>query len=112
MAEQKDCSLDAVTMLAVLEHLENPATVLKECFRVLKHGGLFLATTPTPLEEPILHALARVRFISQKEIEDHKRHFSKKVLWELFYAAGFHPECISIKTFELGMNQSVFAKRD
>lgn len=39
-------SFDAVVSLWVLEHLENPAKVFDEVFRVLKPGGVFLFATP------------------------------------------------------------------
>ena len=37
---------DAVVMNHVLEHLHDPGAVLAECRRILKPGGLFVATTP------------------------------------------------------------------
>ena len=37
----QDGSMSAVVMLDVLEHLENPAAVLREIRRVLRPGGLF-----------------------------------------------------------------------
>src|SRR5256884_3307986 len=42
-------SFDAVTMIEVLEHTENDAKVLTECFRVLKPGGLLVLFVPNKL---------------------------------------------------------------
>lgn len=39
-------SVPAVGLFDVLEHLENPQTLLGECFRVLKPGGFALITVP------------------------------------------------------------------
>lgn len=39
-------TFDAVFALDVLEHLDNPAGAVKEAARVLKEGGLFVATVP------------------------------------------------------------------
>jgi len=40
-----DASFDVVTTLDFLEHVPNPADVVKECARVLKPGGLFFYHT-------------------------------------------------------------------
>lgn len=37
---------DLVTAVEVIEHLENPRAMMRECFRVLRHGGTLLLTTP------------------------------------------------------------------
>jgi exopolysaccharide biosynthesis WecB/TagA/CpsF family protein len=42
-------SFDAVTMIEVLEHTECDTTVLAECFRVLKPGGLLVLFVPNKL---------------------------------------------------------------
>lgn len=51
-------SFEAVTMMAVLEHLDNPRFVLSECLRVLKPTGRLLLTTPSPMAKPILEFLS------------------------------------------------------
>ena len=42
----KDNSIDAVMSLAVLEHVREPAVVLKELHRVLKKGGRVFSVIP------------------------------------------------------------------
>jgi SAM-dependent methyltransferase len=43
-----DETCDAVSALAVLEHLEDPGKAVREASRLLRAGGLFLATCPDP----------------------------------------------------------------
>lgn len=55
-----DSSFDCVTALDVLEHVENPALVIKECARVLRPGGLFLFQT---LNRNWVAGLVGIKFI-------------------------------------------------
>lgn len=41
-----DNSFDVITSFGVLHHIANVSTVVRECFRVLKPGGLFLTREP------------------------------------------------------------------
>jgi len=45
----KDKSLDLVTAIEVLEHLDNPGHVIMDIRRILKPGGYLYITTPLPL---------------------------------------------------------------
>lgn len=42
----KDSSLDKIFLIAVLEHIKNPITVLNECARVLKKNGKIFVDIP------------------------------------------------------------------
>jgi SAM-dependent methyltransferase len=41
-----DGSFDTVVAFQVLEHVEEPGTMVREAFRVLRPGGVFIVTTP------------------------------------------------------------------
>jgi len=53
-----DETFDAVTSLALIEHLENPRHFLRECKRVTKSGGYILLSTPN-----VQHFRARLKFL-------------------------------------------------
>ena len=80
-----DESFHVITMLAVLEHLERPAAVLREVERLLKPRGVLLLTVPSRYAKPVLEFLAfRVRVVSADEIRDHKTYFNREDLFRLF----------------------------
>jgi 2-polyprenyl-3-methyl-5-hydroxy-6-metoxy-1,4-benzoquinol methylase len=41
-----DAAFNVVTMSHVIEHVRDPAALLKECHRILKPGGVLIAVTP------------------------------------------------------------------
>lgn len=105
-----DSSVDIVSMLAVLEHLTEVDKILLEVRRILKPGGIFFFTTPTPVAKPLLEFLAfKLGVISAEEIRDHKHYFSKKDLVDALIRAGFRQDRIKHNFFEFGLNQRVTA---
>jgi SAM-dependent methyltransferase len=42
----EDAAFDAIAAIEVIEHLENPRAMLRECSRLLRPGGLLVLTTP------------------------------------------------------------------
>lgn len=85
-----DRSFDAVTALAIIEHVENPTRMLREIRRVLKPGGRMLITTPAKSGKGLLEAMARLELISREEIFDHKRYYTHKSLALAIANAGFN----------------------
>ena len=95
---------DAVTMLAVIEHIE-PTKIpdlLSEIRRILKPNGVLFLTTPAAWTDPLLRTLASLRLISREEIDDHKNVFTQQKLKNILADAGFND--IQSGTFECMMN--------
>ncbi|MEK6951546.1 MAG: methyltransferase domain-containing protein [Nanoarchaeota archaeon] len=90
---------DYVTMLAVIEHLDNDNKVIKECYRVLRKNGFLIITTPFEKAEKFM------KLYTIKSLE-HKRYFTKKDFEDL---DGF--ELVHYSKFEFGLNQLIVLKR-
>jgi ubiquinone/menaquinone biosynthesis C-methylase UbiE len=99
-----DNSFQVVTMLAVLEHIENEREILTEILRVLAPNGKLIITVPSILSQPILEFFAyRLKIISEDEIKDHKRYYDRKRLKKiLIQDIGFRK--FEHHYFQLGMN--------
>jgi 2-polyprenyl-3-methyl-5-hydroxy-6-metoxy-1,4-benzoquinol methylase len=96
-------SVDCVTLIAVLEHLEKPESVLSECNRILKNDGIILITTPAPVSKPILEFLSfKLHIVSPAEIKDHKHYFTRRELSMILEKRGFAN--VQVKSFEFGLN--------
>jgi ubiquinone/menaquinone biosynthesis C-methylase UbiE len=106
-----DCSVDCVTMLAVLEHIEKPIPLFHEISRIIKQGGFLIITTPTPKSKKILEFLAfKLKIVSPQEIADHKHYWTEKEIVELVEENGF--SLIKYNLFSFGFNSFLVAKRN
>ena len=77
--------IDVITMLAVLEHLNDPLFILSEINRVLKPGGMILLTVPTIWSQPVLEFLSfKLGIVDPILIQDHKTYYNRQMLTELF----------------------------
>jgi len=101
-------SINLVTSLANLEHLNEPLLNLKEIYRVLKKDGVCVLTTPSTAAKPVLEFIAyKLKLIERAEIDDHKMYFSKELLSQYFLDAGF--EKVQVKYFQFGLNLHAIA---
>jgi SAM-dependent methyltransferase len=97
---------DAVTMLAVFEHIEtfHIRPLVSETRRVLKEDGVFVLTTPAGWTDRLLRFMARLKLVSPVEIEDHKDTYSHRKIAAILQDGGFEEEKITLGHFELFMN--------
>lgn len=103
---------DVILINSVLEHLEDPFFVLRECKRVLKKGGLLIVNVPTWLGKYFLEKSAFVLKLSPAmEMDDHKMYYDKRDLWPILVKSGFKPSSIKLRYHKFGLNLfSVCAK--
>lgn len=96
-----DC-FEVVTLLAVVEHLDMHRGLLlfQEIRRILKSGGICIATTPSSWTNPLLRVMAALGLLSSVEINEHKTLYSKKRFRQLLTRAGFAEDRIELGRFE------------
>jgi len=92
-----DDHFDYVTMLAVIEHIEEPRRLLAEIAWLLRPGGQLVLTTPKNAAESLIHLYVR------DVDEQHAMYFDlagmRGVAADLFDVVGYH-------TFSFGLNQA------
>ncbi len=104
-----ETSFDVVLLISVLEHLWEPAEVLKHCHRLLRPGGILLVNVPTWRGKAFLEFSAfKIGTSPKMEMDDHKMYYNKRDLWPLLVRAGFKPSLIMLNYHKFGLN--LFAK--
>lgn len=102
---------DAITMLAVLEHV--PAELLKKWFEtvtvVLKPGGRLIITVPAPVVDRILDIGIRLHLLDGMDTENHHGFDPRVIPNELSTSA---MRLVKASRFEMGLNHLyVFERR-
>lgn len=100
----EDASFDVVTMLAVLEHIEQEKQILREVHRVLKPNGKLVLTVPSVWSQPVLEFMSyRLKIVDEREIRDHKRYYNRSRLKQVLVGdTQFHH--FNHRYFQLWMN--------
>lgn len=92
---------DAITMLAVLEHIQDTDGLARECFRLLSPRGRVIITVPSPGVDHILAVLRFFRLIHGMSLEEHHGYDIRQTPG-LFARAGFRLHRRA--SFQLGLN--------
>jgi SAM-dependent methyltransferase len=96
-------AFDAITMLAVVEHIA--ADVQQEwaraCEQLLRPGGRLVITTPSPIVDRILDVLRAVRILDGMSLEEHYG-FDPRLVPERFAVPGLR--MVRTERFQLGLN--------
>jgi SAM-dependent methyltransferase len=103
-------SVDLLILNSVLEHLDYPLDILKECKRILKKNGTLIVNVPNWLCKFFLEFSAfKLRLSPIDEIDDHKMYYDKKDLWPLLVEVGFKPSNIILKYHKFNLNTLAYA---
>jgi SAM-dependent methyltransferase len=108
-----DGFFSAVTMLAVVEHLD-PARLVElfaDIHRVLQPGGVLILTTPASWSDGLLHLMSQLRLVSPEEINEHVFAYTLPLLGWYFGRAGFPMDKIRFGYFECWLNLWAVAER-
>lgn len=102
----KDDFFEAVTLLAVVEHLDPSlmAMLFKEVYRVLKPAGMVILTTPAAWSDGLLKFMARINLVSAEEIHEHAYAYTLPLLGWYFGQAGFEMTRTQFGYFEFMLN--------
>ena len=103
-------SLDVVLSISVLEHLWDPAALLRELRRVAAPGGVCLVNVPSWRGKRYLELSARLGLSPAEEIRDHKTYYDPGDLWPLLIEAGFQPRDIECYKHKFGLNTFAVCK--
>ena len=96
-------AFDTISLLAVIEHLRNPESLLKYLHRLLKDGGRLLITTPTPAGDKVGHFISTTISGGREFPHPHVRIYRRASLAAIAEECGF--AVLRYGGFELGMNQ-------
>lgn len=109
----EDGSFDAVTMLAVMEHVtpERVIVLLADIHRLLRPGGALVITVPTPFGDRFLHFVSRFGLTSRENLNEHKDRYTAAKLRALLTDAGFPDASVRTGRFMAGLNHWAFARR-
>lgn len=104
---------DAVTLLAVVEHLnpDSMALLFQESCRVLKPRGLLILTTPAAWSDGLLKFMARLNLVSAEEIHEHAFAYTLPLLGWHFGQAGFKMSKVRFGYFEFMLNMWATAEK-
>ena len=106
--ELGDHRFDTVIMAAVIEHLRSPEHVLCEVRSLLKPGGLFLVTTPSPFGDMVHKIGSRLGLFRAESDVGHVKIYGRRALLNIVTECGY--EVVRFSRFSMGINQLVVCR--
>jgi SAM-dependent methyltransferase len=100
-----DTKADAILLIAVWEHLHDPAALLTRARAWANPGARFILTTPPPWTHAILDFGSRLGLLSRHADEEHERLWTIGEIAEVAARTGWR--FVKGRRFFFGMNQLV-----
>lgn len=104
-----DATFDAITLVELLEHLREPRALLAECRRILRPGGVVMATTPNGASWTAAVMGARWDVFSLQGMGGHVSFFNPGSLRLLADRAGFEVSRVETRQVRLAEKGQVSA---
>lgn len=103
-------TFDAITLMAVVEHVEEPELKewARECAALLRPAGRVIITVPAPAVDRILHVGMALKLLDGMEAHQHHG-FDPRDALTVFAAAGLLLE--AHRRFQLGLNNLFVLRR-
>ena len=104
-----DGLFDTIFILAVVEHLDNPARLVKRLAGNLNPGGVIIMTTPSPSSEWLLSFGSKLGIFNKEQIAQHKALYSETELGAMAKCANL--AVVHYSRFEFGLNQLMVLRK-
>lgn len=105
-------SVDLTVMNSVLEHLDDPVGTLRALRRITEptRGIVFVNVPSWQGKRALEFSAFRLGTSPRLEIEDHRRYYDKRQLWQELRDAGFLPSQIRVRAHKFGLNLSAVCR--
>lgn len=100
-------TFEFILCMDVIEHIDNPVFFLSECYRILKHKGQIIITTPNATN--IIHFMEVYKeYYPDKDRFPHIHYFDKHSLARVFRRVGF--KVIETEYHSAHFNRNIFMR--
>ncbi|NMC14170.1 MAG: class I SAM-dependent methyltransferase [Chloroflexi bacterium] len=103
-----DEQFDTITMIAVIEHLKQPAFILRQIPSVMRPEAHLVITTTSPIGDWIHRFGAQLGLFSKQAVKEHHTIFSPTSMHTALIQNGL--KLVTYKRFLMGGNQLFIAK--
>ncbi|MDR2548588.1 MAG: class I SAM-dependent methyltransferase [Desulfobulbus sp.] len=109
-------SVDVIVFLSILEHMDDPGSILRSARRLLRMNGRIFFCSPTWFGKWVLENVLSNRLFdpygeTPKQYNSHKMYYNPRDMWPLLVRAGFVSTEIRIWRSNFGCSISGYAEK-